>query len=93
MNRMSYYDKRPLKDLNWKRIIKEVLINLLHTIGIMCLTGCALWLVLITYSFLIYGGIVLYELNLTISIIEFLISIYAFLYGWYLFIKFYKSIK
>ena len=89
---MSDY-RKPLRELNWKKIGKDITKLMAHIIGIVSLTFCAFWMILATYSFKVVGGIILYEFNMTISIIEFILTVYAFIYGWYLLVKLYRGIE
>ena len=79
--------KIPLKDLNWKEIIKKICLVWIHIIGIGCSISCAIFMAIVTWSFLFPPqGIILYEFNIFIAIIEFVVSIIAVHYCIYLFI-------
>ncbi len=73
--------------------IKNIIFLWLNLIGIACLIGCASMMILMTHRFIIVGLAWFYEFNMIISILEFVMAIYGFLYGWYLVIKLYLSIK
>jgi hypothetical protein len=87
---MNY--KIPLRELNWKMVIRKIIKAWIHLICITCCLCCAIFMCIITWSFLIPPhGIILWEFNIFIAIIEVIATFIAVHYCLYLLIKVFKK--
>ncbi len=70
--------------------LKKILFEFL---GLSIILGGFVVILIITTSFILYGGIILYENNLVIAIFEVIITLYALIYIIIKFKEFYFKIK
>jgi hypothetical protein len=88
-----YSHKKPLKELNWKKIVMKTTLLWIHVIGIGCCFGSVILMYIASYNFIIYGGFIFYESNLFISTIEFISTNIGIGYCMYLLISVWRRIK
>ena len=85
--------KKSLKELNWKKLMKKIILSWFHIIGIVSCFFTAFFMTIAFYCFIVYGGIIFYEINLIISVIEFIIGIIAMIYCLCFLINIFQRIK
>jgi hypothetical protein len=88
---ISYY-KKPLKEVNWNKLLKKLAIHLIHVIGLTSLLSCTIVMSIAFYCFIVEGGIIFYEPNLFIAFIELFLGIFGILYAIYLFINLIRKV-
>ena len=64
------YERKPLRDLNWKKIIFKILKTVPHWIGIGSIIGTALFILVALFRFWNGQILFLYEFDMTIVALE-----------------------
>lgn len=85
--------KKTLRELNWKKLSKRIVIAWVHVIGIGCIIGNAIIMLFLMSAFWMGKVFFLYELSVPIIFLETVACIVSIFYCIYLFIKLFKSAK